>query len=447
MISEVNPISPKFSSEDSNSPVELGYRDVEISYKDRTIQARGRAQLNLGLRERVIVTVEIENEFDAPSISYSRADLMVRVEGSDRPTASISIQTRTTNEKCELKLVARSGAFELCRDRRIRLKSAILHLLNFPAFVSLGEGSTDFEYRKDNSRRRLGRAVLQCDDWLIEIQELPNTKKIVQQLKENGGSGITHVIKLQRKEKRSFSVSALWKVINDLHRFLSFARGQWTSLFGPVGFDARDAVAYESWGTLLSAPWQSGFAWLDIHHGECLAQAYPGFIALLRNPELGDAACSGLYWYLRSNRGGDGAGVDSGLILSQAALERIAVAVLTAAGRRIPQYAHEKIREACRELSIPVDLPQHYSELHKATRLGGITDSIDAITRVRNELVHPKRKMKVKLGPLIVPCWQLSQWYIELFLLKMSGYQGVYSNRLSAKWVGQVEPVPWTSNR
>lgn len=138
--------------------------------------------------------------------------------------------------------------------------------------------------------------------------------------------------------------------------------------------------------------------------------------------------------------------MDSGLILSQAALERISVAVLAASGKRVPQYAHEKIRDACHELGIPVSLPKEFSELQKAKRLGAVSDSIDAITRVRNELVHPKRKMKVKVGPLIVPCWQLSQWYIEMFLLKMSGYSGVYSNRLTAKWVGQVETVPWVSS-
>lgn len=275
MIAKVDPIPPKFYSEDINSPVELGHRNVEISYKDKTIQGRGRAQLMLGLRERVILTVDVESEFDAVSISYSKADLMARLDGANRPSACISIQTRTTNDTCELRLVARSGAFELCRDRRIRLKSAILHLLNVPAFVCLTEGSTDFEYREGNSRRRLERAVLQDDDWIIEIQKLPNAKDIVQQLKNNGGSGITHVIKLERVEGKAFSVSALWKVINDLHRFLSFARGQWTSLFGPVGYDAQGAVTYESWGTLLSAPWQSGYAWLDIHHGDVLRWLIP----------------------------------------------------------------------------------------------------------------------------------------------------------------------------
>lgn len=68
------------------------------------------------------------------------------------------------------------------------------------------------------------------------------------------------------------------------------------------------------------------------------------------------------------------------------------------------------------------------------------------IVGVRNELVHPKRRMLVKIAPLIVPCWQLAQWYIEMFLLKLSGYSGQYSNRLRAKWVGEVEFVPWPMN-
>lgn len=440
----VDRIIPRYVSEQTNAPIELGYRNTEIFSNGKTINGRGWAQLHLGLREHVVVTVEVEDYFDAASILYSSADLMLKLEGASHPTAVISTQTRTTDEKCELKLVARSGTFELCRDRRIRLKSAILHLVSFPAFVCLCENSPDFLFEEGGKHQRLGRIVLAHKEWLIEIQELPHTREIVKQLKSDGGSGITHVVKVDRCDGKSFPISALWRVIGDLHRFLSFARGQWTSIFGPVGYDAGNALVYESWGTLLSAPWQSGYAWLDVHHGECLAEAYSGFVTTLHNKLLGEAVSTALYWYLRSNRGGDGAGIDSGLILSQSALERLSVAILSSSGSTIPNSAAEKIRAACLELGIPIKLPPHLKELQKAKRADPkLSDAVAMIVCVRNELVHPKRRMAVKITPLIVPCWQLAQWYIEMFLLKLSGYNGRYSNRLKAKWVGEVESVPW----
>lgn len=440
----IDRIIPRYISLQANAPIELGSRNAEISSKGKTIGGRGHARLQLGLRERVVVTVEVEESFHSVNIGFSRDDLMLKLEGASQPTAVISTETRTTNEKSELKLLARSGAFELCRDRRIRLKSAILHLVNFPAFMCFCDNSPDFNFEEDGKRRRLGRVVLAHDEWRIEIQELPHTQEIVKQLKSAGGSAITHVVKVDRANKRSFSVTALWGVIGDLHRFLSFARGQWTSIFGPVGYDGQNAVAYESWGTLLSAPWQSGYAWLDTHHGEFLAQAYSGFVAALHDKKLREAVSAALYWYLRSNRGGDGAGIDSGLILSQSALERLSVGVLSSSGSTIPKTAAEKIRAACLELGIPTKLPPHLKELQKARRIDPkLSDAINMIVGVRNELVHPKRRMVVKTAPLIVPCWQLAQWYIEMFLLRLSGYSGQYSNRLRARWVGEVEFVPW----
>ncbi len=255
----VDRIIPKYVSENINAPINLGSRNVELSSNGKTINGFGTAELQLGQRERVIITVEVgvEAYFDFGVVRNSKAPLLLKLQGANRPTAVISTETRANNDGCVMKLLARSGSFELCRDRRIRLKSALLHLVNFPAFVCLCKNSPDFNFENDRSLRRLGRVVLNHGGWPIEIQELPETQEIVKQLKRDGGAAITHVLKVEREDGRAFSVSALWKVIRNLHEFLSFARGQWTSIFAPVGYDAKDDIVYESWGNLLSAPWQS----------------------------------------------------------------------------------------------------------------------------------------------------------------------------------------------
>ena len=38
---------------------------------------------------------------------------------------------------------------------------------------------------------------------------------------------------------------------------------------------------------------------------------------------------------------------------------------------------------------------------------------------------------------------QLALRCVELVLLRFCGYQGDYVNRLAARVVGEVEPVPW----
>ena len=45
--------------------------------------------------------------------------------------------------------------------------------------------------------------------------------------------------------------------------------------------------------------------------------------------------------------------------------------------------------------------------------------------------------------------WNLGQWYIEMMLLSMLGYQGNYVNRL-APWRDDeqaIPPVPWAIER
>ena len=43
--------------------------------------------------------------------------------------------------------------------------------------------------------------------------------------------------------------------------------------------------------------------------------------------------------------------------------------------------------------------------------------------------------------------WQLALWYLELAILAIVGYAGVYRNRLAAEpHVGAVDPVPWATH-
>ncbi len=39
---------------------------------------------------------------------------------------------------------------------------------------------------------------------------------------------------------------------------------------------------------------------------------------------------------------------------------------------------------------------------------------------------------------------ELALWYVELALLRLIDFNGLYSNRLGEKATGIVEPVPWS---
>jgi hypothetical protein len=433
----IRPIIPKYVAAAANTAIDLAAAPVELRTGAVTVASSGKARLELTAKERVIV--EVDTTLDGYRIGDA-SNLQMKFGPRGRFIPVIRVQSQFSDKGAKLWLVANGTAFTQVRHGRVRLSSAIAHVLNFPEFYCLGSTKSDFEH----ANQRLGRVVL-CDlEWEIELQALPSTRTIINQLKAEGGNAITHIARIARADGRTFTCKQLDAIVHDFQRFLSFARGTWTSVFGIVGYGRNGDELYEDWSQRIASPWQTCRSWFDIHHGQTLAVTFPGFRGLMHDPTLAKAGYAALHWYLRSNRAGEGAGVDGGLILSQAALEGLSMSVLSNAGVTVSKSANavDRIRAACHHLRIETSIPQSSKTLRKWQRRGAFLDGPDAVTKIRNELVHPKRRLKDKLPSAIPDAWQLAQWYIEVMLLKLCGYTGVYSNRLKAKWVGEVQPFP-----
>lgn len=432
----IKPICPKYTSPTANTPIELGAETVELRAGAVTVKGFGKACLELDDKERVII--EVETSFDSCEIA-DHENLQMRFGPKGQFVPVISVRWQLSDAGVTLRLLVNRSPFVFVRDRRVRLSFAIAHILNFPEFFSLG-GATDLLH----DHQRLGRVIVSSDDWEIELQALTSTNAVIEQLKIEGGNAITHVARIARVDGRSFTCKQLDRVVWDFQRFLSFSRGAWTSVFGTVGYSRTGQEAYEDWSQRIAAPWQVCRSWFDIHHGEALVVAFPGFVKLMHDPTLARAGNAALHWYLQSNRAGAGAGVDGGLILSQAALEGLAVAVLGSRGVSIASNAKasNKIRAACEALKISTTIPRSSKALQAWKKRGAFRDGPEAVTRLRNELVHPKGRLTGKLAHVIPQVWNLAQWYIEVILLKLCGYKGVYSFRLKANWVGEVRKFP-----
>jgi len=80
-----------------------------------------------------------------------------------------------------------------------------------------------------------------------------------------------------------------------------------------------------------------------------------------------------------------------------------------------------------------------------------LLDCAGCITAIRNRITHPKRKgdsttiLKYS-SEARTEAYKLSKWYLELCLLRLFGYDGVYANRLyKLSWEGDYDKVPWAS--
>jgi hypothetical protein len=433
----VQPIAPKYVAATANTAIDLGSAPVELRSGDTTVKGAGQARLELADRERVIV--EVDTNLEGYRLG-DRQNVQMKFGQRGQFLPMIVIQSQLGTAGAKLRLMANGAAFTQVHDRRVRLSSAIVHVLNFPEFYCLGMKGSDFRL----STQLLGRVVLQNSDWEIELQTLPSTNSIIKELKAEGGNAITHVARIVQTDGRAFTCAQLEKIVHDLQRFLSFARGAWTSVFGTVGYDRKGNEVYEDWSQRIATPWQVCQTWFDFHHGETLSSTFPAFVKLMDDPALSKAAYAALHWFLRSNRAGEGAGVDGGLILSQAALDGLSMSVLDNAGIVLPKKANaaDRIRAACQHLKIRTAIPSSSKSLCGWKKRGAFSDGPEAITKLRNELVHPKRRLPGKLPSAVPEAWCLAQWYIEVMLLRLCGYQGIYSHRLVAKWIGEVRQFP-----
>ena len=128
-----------------------------------------------------------------------------------------------------------------------------------------------------------------------------------------------------------------------------------------------------------------------------------------------------------------------------AALESLSVAFLTKQGTSTNCNAAELMRRAFTQLQLPVSIPRTLPAIRTGKRKGLWSDLPDALTRVLHQLVHPKRHVNIKLRTGVPIVWNIAQWYIELVVLRLSGYQHIYSIRIdcATAGAGEVERVPW----
>ena len=151
-----------------------------------------------------------------------------------------------------------------------------------------------------------------------------------------------------------------------------------------------------------------------------------------------------IYWYLRSDT--RQSGVDGGLILMQAALERLAHTFYRPRKRREVSAPWLRAALLCRR--IPVEIPGNAQALatyvNSVVKKNEIGDAVFAVTKLRNNAVHPRKDAPVP-DRAYFQAWAVARWLLELMVLGVTGYRGKYANRLKRRFQGEVESVPWVA--
>jgi hypothetical protein len=307
-------------------------------------------------------------------------------------------------------------------------------LINFPGFhVLYGPAVSSESDRLD----------VTASGWCVGIR--PPRHSVDVDAFRSSLYSVTHSCTMRRSDGATFSSGEARDMLITLCDALSFAAGRWVAPVFVAGSENDEKVVWKQWGSGRILPDVStGGTWFDPHHAGSLTEILSGLLDLRKSPERAEAFNVALYWYVRS--GANAAGVDGGLILLQAALERLCWQRFVTGRRALSRGgfgklpAEDHIRLLIEDCRIPTSIPPDLMALQSEAKARNWMDGPQALAAARNLLVHPEKLQPLPWAEL----WKLATWYLELVLLNTLGFAGQYSNRtLARRFVGAVERVPW----
>jgi hypothetical protein len=335
----------------------------------------------------------------------------------------------------------------ICFGNTQNLSYVILHLVNFQD--TLGD-SIGIKIER-GSKEWKGRFYLNANNWKITVDKAENFKSLFESLKNAGGYGITHTIKIEKNNGSPFDIEQLDNLKEKLFYFFSFARGFWIEPFFEVGFDGNGEQVWEKFSSTRTDKWQNVSSWFDRLHPERLTNFWTSFNQKLQDQIWEEPLKRAILLYISANQK---AGEEEGsIILVQTAHELLSwTKFVSEKGLSKEGFdklpASDKLRLLLSEAKIPLDTPSLLKFLPSFCRNENWLDGSQAVTGIRNKLVHPSPKNIQALQRVgkdeMQDAYILTMWYLELILLNLLGYKDVYANRLIyMKWVGQTENVPW----
>ena len=371
------------------------------------------------------------------------------ITGKDIPGFATGATFSSSEGKAEIVWCPKKEPIIGYGDQSTQMVAVIFHLFNYMDFFgnrkSIEQIEKESHVTKLVTQHCIHHLDTKTDGWNVELKSLITTADTFKILTETGGYGLTHVGGLKKEDGTSFDGKTAEEMLTALRFFLSFSKGMWCNPCLAVGFDDKENRVWEAWA---SPPeyWAKLNSWFDPHHPDQLTNLFPGFMAKWENENWQEALREVIYWYLNSNN--SIRGIDAGIILTQAAIERLSFEYAVKYKRLIEVegfkklLASDKFRLLFSSLDIPIDIPASLPELQGLANQFKWLDAPHAITEVRNSLVHPAHKRSGQFGKVFYPVWNLGQWYLELALLKICDYSGTYGNRLVSRCIGEVETVP-----
>jgi hypothetical protein len=347
-----------------------------------------------------------------------------------------------TLHKCNIKWCPKLEPIIGIGDESTSIKYSLFHLFNFKNF----HGAKISRTRKGQSSRHINFVTLKTEDLTINIKSLFETEDNIKTIKEKGLCCLTHIGSIEKTSGEYLTGKNSIEILNELASFFSFTRGGRCNPICTIGFDESNNHVWESWSSPVQVE-AIPLSWFDAHHSSQLVTFFQGFHDKWKNKNWRSALREVIYWHLSANIASRG--IDIGIIITQAALERLSYEFSVTDKSLISDkgfkdlWASDKLRLLFSSLRLPLGIPDTTPNLKKLTNTIKWVDAPQALTEIRNSLVHPEHKYRGRVDSALYETWNLGLWYLEMAILAICGYSGTYANRLAQRFTGDVEPVPW----
>lgn len=408
-----------------NQPIQLYRGFAELIKNEQVIE--GQTTVSFGwfpspcVKFEFIHFTETRMDWDGVTLKLTEIDISVKVRVSETTTYSGENKSVISGYPCEA----------IIKGKSHELTSLVFHLPNFPFFNISNTWGISEEGEEKELEGWLewvfdGQFVFQTGDWRIVLATLPENWDTHELLQSQGGYSLTHICKLERLDRTPFSIDNARDLLEAFSYYLSFARGLWLAPMLIAGFDAEGTQVFEEWSACRADSWQNTYAWFSPDSTD-LVETFPGFMHRWQDKNWRELVQESIHWYVESKK--QAGGVNGAIVLQQAALERLAWVLLVEDKRSLSQNGFQKlpaadqVRLLLSSLGIDLKLPTDLINLTQLANQQNWVDGPQAITEIRNAIVHPNPKNRHKGGgaseKIRTEAWSVGLGYIELALLKL----------------------------
>jgi hypothetical protein len=435
---------PAFDFESDQKSILLQTDQTELRHGEQIIPCRSEARLDLqtspSINFHLTSTDDEGSILGAFNFIYSGTTLCI----NNKLIEGFIVSCSSDSRKFSAKWSPQKEPLTVIGDDNTSIDNVVFHLFNFP----------DFKWQPMRISHKNGYidwTELYNDTWHVCIKSLPATHDNINKIDNAGGYRLTHIGRVRKINNEPITGKEASDFLHSLIFFLSFVCGTCVIPVCPVGFNANGEKQWEQWSAPYPNWGKTAFMWSHECGTTQMTSLFHLFQQKWRSDHWERTLHDVIYWYLRANNISQG--VDTGIILAQTALERLAYEYIVNDKCSLSREdfkklsASNKYRTLFSTLGIPLNIPQATPMLQKlANQLKqNLEDAPHALTEIRNSLVHPVHKYRRdQFDDVYFEAWKLSLWYLELSILAICGYNDVYCSRLQNNTFARLEKVPWS---